>query len=66
MVSKLAAAGNISQLRSLDIGCVCEPEKLVNFAYLLPNLKRLLLDLDQRGQNPAISDTETGFQVDWR
>ncbi|KAK4867809.1 hypothetical protein LT330_007468 [Penicillium expansum] len=59
MLSKLAAAGDLSQLRSLDIGCVCEPEKLVNVADLLPNLKRLFLDLDQRGRNPAALETDT-------
>ena len=58
MLSKLAAAGDLSQLRSLDIGCVCEPGKLVNVADLLPNLKRLFLDLDRRNQRPATIETD--------
>ncbi|KAJ5121551.1 uncharacterized protein N7515_009512 [Penicillium bovifimosum] len=47
MLSKLAAAGDLSQLRSLDIGRVCEPGKFVKVADLLPNLKRLFLNLDR-------------------
>ncbi|KAJ5121674.1 uncharacterized protein N7515_009635 [Penicillium bovifimosum] len=58
MLSKLAVAGDLSQLRSLDIGCVCEPAKLVNVADLLPNLKRLFLDLDRRFQSPATIETD--------
>jgi hypothetical protein len=58
MLSKLAAAGDLSQLRSLDIGCVCEPGKLINVADLLPNLKRLFLDLDRRNQGSTTIETD--------
>ncbi|KAJ5130996.1 uncharacterized protein N7515_007035 [Penicillium bovifimosum] len=58
MLSKLAAAGDLSQLRSLDIGCVCEPGKLVNVADLLPNLKRLFLDIGRRWPSHPASETD--------
>ncbi|KAF3385132.1 hypothetical protein F1880_001806 [Penicillium rolfsii] len=58
MLSKLAAAGVLSQLRSLDIGCVYEPGKLVNVADLFPNLKRLFLDLDKLPQSSAAIETD--------
>ncbi|KAJ5130999.1 uncharacterized protein N7515_007038 [Penicillium bovifimosum] len=58
MLSRLAAAGDLSQLRSLDINCVCEPGKLVNVADLLPNLKRLFLDIGRRGPSRPASETD--------
>ena len=62
-LSKLAAAGDLSQLRSLDIGWVREPEKLVNVADLLPNLKRLFLDIDRRARDPVILKLDNADSV---
>ncbi|CAG8399720.1 unnamed protein product [Penicillium salamii] len=45
LLFKLAATGDLSQLRSLNLGPICEPRELVNIAELLPNLKRLFLDV---------------------
>lgn len=47
ILSKLAAAGDLPQLRTLDINCsIYEPDNLVNIAGLLPNLTRLFLGLN--------------------
>ncbi|KAJ5930871.1 hypothetical protein N7466_006364 [Penicillium verhagenii] len=48
---KLVATGNLSQLRSLDIGSLGDARILVSVAGLFPNLKRLFISLDARMWN---------------
>ncbi|KAJ5118658.1 hypothetical protein N7526_010295, partial [Penicillium atrosanguineum] len=55
LLFKLATAGNLSQLRTLEIGC-----RIVNIAGLFPNLKRLFLDLNTR--NPRTSTIKTDIE----
>ncbi|KAJ5802026.1 uncharacterized protein N7503_004476 [Penicillium pulvis] len=47
---KLAAIGNLSNLRSLHIRRVYDPINLVNIAKLFPNLKRLFIDPNPKGR----------------
>ncbi|CAI7670423.1 unnamed protein product [Penicillium bialowiezense] len=61
MLSKLAAAGDLSQLRTLDIGFIIEPEKLVIIARLFPNLKRLFFGLVTR--NSGTSTINSGEDI---
>ncbi|KAJ5547268.1 hypothetical protein N7494_004853 [Penicillium frequentans] len=47
---KLAAIGDLSNLRSLQIGRVYDPINLVNIAKLFPNLERLFIDPNPKGR----------------
>ncbi|KAJ5887247.1 hypothetical protein N7504_011294 [Penicillium tannophilum] len=48
---ELAAVGDLSNLRSLEIRHVLDPMNLVNIAKLFPNLERLFIDPNPRGRS---------------
>ncbi|KAJ5100277.1 hypothetical protein N7456_006329 [Penicillium angulare] len=56
-LSELAAVGNLSQLRTLDIGCIMNPASLSNTAGLFPHLERLFIDLVRRN-SPIVTKTD--------